>query len=1370
MNKKFSTLLASVLLAGGFSFNAQAAGMPAEAKAGDYVKIGTTGSAVLTISDGSLSQVDLSSIVSGNAFVGAKGFKDLFNTLWRVEVIKPAETSAALSYRFVNKQTGEYLAIKLQTNNKGTSKGGAAKIDATGNKEWSVDASGHLYAYVPSTTAGKDSTFFLANDLSLSAKQGLPGTLSGIAFNITLPTDFVTLTAKAFNDVMALPGNGGKLYFNNSKDVSSNETNVLTDAKKWEAVEYSSANKTFALWNGETVKGTTNDMTKTKDGKGYINIDKKKYLQVDTIYHDDANKYLALTADTIPYDSYKAGKVGDVEYIAGTFTPLATTKGAVKRATASAEFSGAYYYANDSIVLKAKVVPTRATKAVVTPGTSTFTAVADYDVKLAAALAVAAEKTALKSAITALDAAYTAFQNEENSTVAALTFAAYTSGGKTGAELIQAVTDANTASNAAVTTYTTAFNNYEIAAATAGEASNKSDDITSTKNAALAATGVTGVADQTAAVNALAAAYDVFKTQTNTTANVIAFTDFQFATGGTAVGTDVTGQDLLDAFTATSNTEVDAFKAKFGNLQLAAATPAAATPISSYSDKKTAAEAAAAANPTLRMAINAVNAAYESFAGINYNENTVLTFANATFDDANLYDPAKTTKGSDLISVVTSASTVSAVTTYTSAVATAQWSAKAGDTPSTETLDIFYDGENALTTAAATDGQVILRKLGKGMVLTVVNDGALDPSTMKEDGTINGYTLPLIQPYATMAGDAVIATNNLYFWQIKNEIDPKVTDLFKVYTYANNQGALTKEVASADTSAYNPATQWGVIKGATDGYYQIVNRETDAVKYVGPVFVVKDEDGDVIADTYVAGSDTLKLIAVDRSGLSFVTESKVVYDYNGYFFAGADNDKVKRTFKISSASPYLNALYMQSKKDSVVVLGEDAVVWALETVDKSANVYGAEVTGIENLKRVKYNVSMTDADGNKYYIYNNTTDDVFSITKSDSKEAKDNKAEFYFKAVAKGQYLIVDTKNPSTWAKMTVNPQPKQPIVESSNLISEKNDYFTIEQTNLNVYRELGVTKADDGLMLAGVDSAKIFMENEPTRFLYENSINIVANNGNKVAKDSLNFLGIYNSAATVNAAALFIDTAYVARKDNYMPQYMIGLRQSYQEAGTIIDCPDKNPNCTDPSHRKATAAYRTADYLVSLSDSVPAGVKNHPSLYDGAVRLAFVPATHIGDSVIISNSKFTGTKQAKNDTLKVADNTPNKATFALRIKDQETKSFYMETVGGAFVRILNGVPVLTDKIADAGIFNIAKTTETPTANEDVTVSEVSVSTREGFVVVKGAAGKKVVITNVLGQTIANTVVTSSEAEIAAPAGVVVVAVEGEAAVKAIVK
>ena len=101
MNKKFSTLVASVLLAGGFSFSAQAAGMPAEAKAGDYVKLGTDGTSALAIgNNGVLSKVDLNDLIAGNAFKEGKTFKDLFNTLWRVEVIKTCRNkcSSVLSF------------------------------------------------------------------------------------------------------------------------------------------------------------------------------------------------------------------------------------------------------------------------------------------------------------------------------------------------------------------------------------------------------------------------------------------------------------------------------------------------------------------------------------------------------------------------------------------------------------------------------------------------------------------------------------------------------------------------------------------------------------------------------------------------------------------------------------------------------------------------------------------------------------------------------------------------------------------------------------------------------------------------------------------------------------------------------------------------------------------------------------------------------------------------------------------------------------------------------------------------------------------------------------------------------------------------
>jgi len=99
---------------------------------------------------------------------------------------------------------------------------------------------------------------------------------------------------------------------------------------------------------------------------------------------------------------------------------------------------------------------------------------------------------------------------------------------------------------------------------------------------------------------------------------------------------------------------------------------------------------------------------------------------------------------------------------------------------------------------------------------------------------------------------------------------------------------------------------------------------------------------------------------------------------------------------------------------------------------------------------------------------------------------------------------------------------------------------------------------------------------------------------------------------------------------------------------------------------------------------------------------------------------------------------------------------------------VVNGTVIFADNVAPQ-IFTL-DAAEAPTANEGVEVSEVTVIAGEGQVTIAGAAGKKVVVSNILGQTVANTVITSDNAVIAAPQGVVVVAVEGEEAVKAIVK
>ena len=103
------------------------------------------------------------------------------------------------------------------------------------------------------------------------------------------------------------------------------------------------------------------------------------------------------------------------------------------------------------------------------------------------------------------------------------------------------------------------------------------------------------------------------------------------------------------------------------------------------------------------------------------------------------------------------------------------------------------------------------------------------------------------------------------------------------------------------------------------------------------------------------------------------------------------------------------------------------------------------------------------------------------------------------------------------------------------------------------------------------------------------------------------------------------------------------------------------------------------------------------------------------------------------------------------------------------YLKMDNGFVTLTDNYASAMKFAV-ESMSSPVANEGINTSEVSVVATTGAIIIKGAEGKKVAISNILGQTIANTVISSDNATISAPAGIIVVAVEGEAAVKAIVK
>lgn len=268
--------------------------------------------------------------------------------------------------------------------------------------------------------------------------------------------------------------------------------------------------------------------------------------------------------------------------------------------------------------------------------------------------------------------------------------------------------------------------------------------------------------------------------------------------------------------------------------------------------------------------------------------------------------------------------------------------------------------------------------------------------------------------------------------------------------------------------------------------------------------------------------------------------------------------------------------------------------------------------------------------------------------------------------------------------------------------------------------------------------------------------------------------------------------------------------------------------DAADKNHNIFYNGYVAGRFLVNLTDSITDGTNMLHNAdkykYQSYTRLGFVEGVHM--NVTADEAKEAGfdlkegeyfftlkagktladlkneqgyiipEKLKDNTNVNVLDGTHKNYAFSLRYTDDEHANFLLESnlkgvskIGsyqGAWVKIHNGVPVLaqfsnnsgnhesagsiSEVINQSQIFKLEATEDAATDNETVTASTISVVATNGAVIVKGAEGKKVAISNVLGQAIANTVITSSEATIAVPAGVVVVAVEGEAAVKAIVK
>ena len=324
-----------------------------------------------------------------------------------------------------------------------------------------------------------------------------------------------------------------------------------------------------------------------------------------------------------------------------------------------------------------------------------------------------------------------------------------------------------------------------------------------------------------------------------------------------------------------------------------------------------------------------------------------------------------------------------------------------------------------------------------------------------------------------------------------------------------------------------------------------------------------------------------------------------------------------------------------------------------------------------------------------------------------------------------------------------------------------------------------------------GVDTVKIYRAENEAQVVYEKR-----DAKSVVEGRTLSFLNIDNDVqfGEINPA-LYVDTAYVNRGNNTRYQYLLGVNVTEHKG---FYCPDHGFATERPCEHAEEVIYKSGRYLINMIDTanikakeLKVSIHNNPYINETeegnyCAKLSFVDAIHVLKEVSGKEGYADQLYVINNgDTTALDMSTPdfNVAKFAFKYVDSMNsdefkiqtlwKDYNPDTYGTnaykapseeGYLRWVNGCVVVDNAYAKGDVFNMNEDeTRTPTANEEITAEgSVVVAGVNGAVVVKGAEGKSVIVSTILGKVVANEVLTSDNATIAAPAGVVVVSVDGE--------
>ena len=667
--------------------------------------------------------------------------------------------------------------------------------------------------------------------------------------------------------------------------------------------------------------------------------------------------------------------------------------------------------------------------------------------------------------------------------------------------------------------------------------------------------------------------------------------------------------------------------------------------------------------------------------------------------------------------------------------------AKVEGDKSTETAAAVFVGAYSLTTGGV-----------KTYITTVLTDKQDKLSLAQTSSSTWAKASDLLK-----ANDVTVVTISFLGAKPANAEDAKKSlygkELVPVYGAANFAAAVN---APKDVDINNPLSQW-VITGVSGRDFTFTNRETNvtfttslyktdkAGEYVIGSAPKMDGGADITTVTGVTDDlatianwkgQTVKLTAATASEGSLALSDTQLQQASSLVFNGTGAVTVEKIYMAYDAKASGKPFFVPSQK------ADKALVWLFEKGEAVKNTVkyaylkeGEVATKDSAMNQIQsYLLYTKDNNGKKQYLAGIANDEDYKAKADDAKR-------YYFKKNVNGTYALIalaktaQTKEAEKYKEVIKGEAVKYSVDPATSL------FVTTAKLNEGSYADVTVDFNSFTESLESVARHATFNGGE-------GFVSMKRNNKN----------GILEGVIAGEAMTFWLDTADV---DQDIPSFYISVGNPATKAAeegeevaatrNFLYFAADSLTYWDP----ASATYKeNANYVLEGSDDTKAifrpaslaGVDTVSTVVDGKEVLV---ADKAEEGVCLG-----GVKNFKFYIMEAGDN------YVIRPLGATNHYLYN----------LNGKLGFTDQ-QEAALAVAVGEGESPVANEVApSVSSVSVVAADGAIIIKGAQGKKVAVSNILGQTVANTVLSSDEATIAAPQGVVVVAVEGEAAVKAIVK